>query len=141
MSEHASIFKLHLFFVSAFMLKKSALAQQNRVTLLLIWSCFTDAFIWHVWNLSGTVASLVPFPSCVKFRARPAEPCWDPPLRAGTVRSDHTSQTEWALGTNVLCEYAQRHHNPLSGIHHCHCCKRETDVLHCRFTDHFWSYF
>lgn len=103
-------------------------------TLLLIWSCFADTFVWHIWNLSGTVASLAPFPACFKFCACPTEPRWDPPLRAGTVQSDHTSPTECALGSVVLCEYAQRRCNPLSSICQCHCCKRETDVLHCRFT-------
>lgn len=34
----------------------------------------------------------------------------------------------------MLWEYAQRRCNPLSSICQCHCCKRETDVLHCRFT-------
>lgn len=101
-------------------------------TLLLIWSCFADTFVWHIWNLSGTVASLAPFPACFKFCACPTEPCWDPP--AGAVQSDHTSPTEWALGSDVFCEYAQRRRNPLSSICQCHCCKRETDVLHCRFT-------
>lgn len=104
------------------------------LTLCLIWCCFADTFVWHICNLSGTVASLAPFPTCFKFRACPTEPHWDPPLRAGTVQSDHTCPTEWALGSDVLCEYAQRRHNPLSSICQCHCCKRETDVLHCRFT-------
>lgn len=104
------------------------------LTLYLIWICFADTFVWHICNLSGTDASLAPFPTCFKFHACPTEPHWDPPLRAGTVQSDHTCPTEWALGSDVLCEYAQRRHNPLSSICQCHCCKRETDVLHCRFT-------
>lgn len=45
------------------------------VTLLLMWRRFVDTleFIWHIWNLNGTDASLTSCLSCLEFCSRPTE--------------------------------------------------------------------